>query len=221
MLYFGPDSSICPICGEILHVKKNRTKSVATMDIGTFKASETILGCPKCDKIYFSEKLRKLIPYRCKFGYDIIVHIGKNVFIRCRSEKEIMHELSERNIVISESEIHYLSKKFIIYLAIAHKESREKLKQFMNRNGGYILHLDATCEGDSPHLMSGLDGISEIVLENVKLPSEKAETIIPFLENIKKAYGNPLALVHDMGKGILAAVKKVFPNIADYIGCSL
>jgi hypothetical protein len=110
-----------------------------------------------------------------------------------------------------------LAKKFIIYLAICHRESRNKLKRFMNQNGGYILHLDGTCEVDSPHLMTGLDGISDIVLENIKLPSEKADKIIPFLNNIKNSYGNPLALVHDMGKGILAAVKKVFPDIPDYI----
>ena len=76
----------------------------------------------------------------------------------------------------------------------------------MKARGGYILHLDGTCEGDSPHLMSGLDGISELVLDNIKLPSEKAERIIPFLSGIKKIYGMPLALGHDMGKGILIAV---------------
>ena len=61
------------------------------------------------------------------------------------------------------------------------EESGEKLNQLMNQNGGYILHLDATCEGESPHLMSGLDEITEIVLENMHLSSEKAEKIIPIL----------------------------------------
>jgi len=65
--------------------------------------------------------------------------------------------------------------------------------------------------------MTGLDGISEIVLENIKLPSEKAGKIIPFLQNIKKLYGPPLALVHDMGAGILNAVAEVFPGTPDYI----
>jgi len=71
--------------------------------------------------------------------------------------------------------------------------------------------------GDSPHLMTGLDGITEIILENVKIASEKAEKIIPFLRRIKQLYGQPLALVHDMGKGILNAVKEVFPNTPDFI----
>jgi len=190
---------------------------VSTLSLGTFRAHETILDCPECNNLYDSLKLKKLIPYRCHFGYDIIVHVGKSIFIRCQSEIEVYHELLKRNINISASEINYLAKKFIIYLSIAHKESREKLRDFMNQNGGFILHLDSTCEGDSPHLMSGLDGISEIVLENIKIPTEQADKIVPFLKKIKAAYGNPLALVHDMGKAILKAVKKVFPKTPDYI----
>jgi hypothetical protein len=126
-------------------------------------------------------------------------------------------ELERNNVPISPSEIAYLARKFITYLALAHKESRERIRNFMNLQGGYILHLDATCDGDSPHLMSGLDGMSQIVLDNIKIPSEKAERIIPFLRDIKGLYGNPRALVHDMGVGILGAVREVFPDTPDYI----
>ena len=87
----------------------------------------------------------------------------------------------------------------------------------MLRQGGYILHLDGTCEGGSPHLFTGMDGIAQIVLDNIKLPSEKAELIIPFLKRLKEQYGDPIALVHDMGKGILSAVSTVFKDIPDFI----
>lgn len=62
-------------------------------------------------------------------------------------------------------------------------------------------------------LMSGLDEISNIVLNNVKIPSEKAKSIIPFLQKIKSDLGNPLAIVSDMAVGIAAAIKVVFPNV--------
>jgi hypothetical protein len=87
----------------------------------------------------------------------------------------------------------------------------------MNLNGGYILHLDGTCDGGSPHLISVLDGITKIVLDNKKLPSENAPDLIPFLEGIKRAYGAPLAVVSDMGKGIALAVKVVFKNVPAFI----
>src|SRR5207344_648307 len=47
--------------------------------------------------------------------------------------------------------------------------------------------------------------------------SEKAEGIVPFLRRIKECFGPPLALVHDMSKGILSAVGEVFPGIPDFI----
>ena len=88
----------------------------------------------------------------------------------------------------------------------------------MGQRGGYILHLDGTCEGDSPHLISGLDGISEIVLDNIKLPSENGKQLTPFLENIKRGFGKPLAIVRDMGKGISNAIESVFgEKVLDFI----
>lgn len=83
--------------------------------------------------------------------------------------------------------------------------------------GNYVCHLDATCEGLDPLLMSSLDSLSEIVLGNVKLPSEDEQQIVPYLQRLKQTFGVPVALVHDMGTGILKAVAKVFPGVADFI----
>jgi hypothetical protein len=97
-----------------------------------------------------------------------------------------MKDLAAGNIFISEREIGYLGRKFVVYLALAHRESREQLVRSMTKRGGYILHIDGTCEGDSPHLFCGLDGISEIVLDSIKIPSEKKELLIPFFQRITR-----------------------------------
>ena len=110
-----------------------------------------------------------------------------------------------------------MGKKFVVYLALAHAESREKLVQSMKKRGGYILHVDGTCEGDSPHLFCSMDGISELILDNIKIPSEKKELLIPFFQRIRNHYGDPVALVHDMGIGIMRATEQVFPGIPDFI----
>ena len=143
--------------------------------------------------------------------------MGKALFCQQRRTQEIVEELRSRNIRISVREVGYLGKKFVVYLALAHRQSAPRLKEVMRDQGGYILHLDGTCDRGGPMLMSSLDSISEIVLGNVKVPSEKTEEIVPFLEEIKSRYGVPLASVHDMGAGILAAVKKVFPGTLDFI----
>jgi hypothetical protein len=153
----------------------------------------------------------------CRCGFNVLVAVGLALFVEGKNEKQIQTELKSCNIPISIRQIGYLAKKFIVYLALAHRESRSKIQELLSLRGGYILHLDGTCEGDSPHLMSALDEIAQIVLDNIKIPSEKADKIIPFLKRIKASYGIPLALVHDMGAGILSAVKEVFPGVSDYI----
>jgi hypothetical protein len=197
-------------------VLKSSEKKVVTMDIGAFYAKETVLYNSE-GAVYHSRRLRSLVPYRCTYGYDVLVFVGCALFLRCRTEQQIIEELRRKNISISPREIGYLGRKFIVYLAIAHRQSRQRLKQAMALRGGYILHLDGTCEGDSPLLFTGIDGLAEIVLDNIKLPSEKAELLIPFFRQIREQYGDPIALVHDMGKGILSAVKSVFKGIPDFI----
>ena len=199
-----------------LRVLRSREKNVVTLDIGAFRARETILHNGD-GAVYHSRQLRELTPYRGTYGYDVLVYVGRALFVDCRSEQQIIEYLARKNVLISQREIGFLGKKFITYLAIAHQQSRRRLKKVMALRGGYILHLDGTCEGDSPHLFTGIDGIAQIVLDNIKLPSEKAELLIPFFRQIREQYGDPIALVHDMGRGILCAVKAVFKDVPDFI----
>jgi hypothetical protein len=196
---------------------KTYSRSLASLSIGEFHAHSTQLTCPYCHKTYDSEELRTIVAPNGKFAFDVMVYVGEALFLHSRNGKEIQCELSEKNIGISQREIGYLGQRFIVYLALVHEQSHAKLKQFMDARGGYILHLDGTCEGNSPHLMSSMDALSKIVLSNIKIPTENASQLIPFLRQIKQSYGNPMALVHDMGVAILNAVKEVFPGLPDYI----
>ena len=214
---FRTKEDCCNHCHSSLNVRKTNIRKVITLHIGTFFARETISICPKCQCMYQSEELAKLVAPGTNFGYDILVYVGKALFLRHRNDREVVAELAQKNVPISTREIAYLGKKFVTYLAIAHQQCAARIKQAMQLKGGYVFHLDGTCDGQSPLLMSGLDSLSEIVLGNVKLPSEKADKIIPFLKDIKEKFGVPLALVHDMGKGILNAVAEVFPKTPDFI----
>jgi len=214
---FSPENDRCDRCKDRLHVKYTGTRAIVTLHIGQFTAREIVLFCPKCQRVYISSELRNLVPSGCNFGYDIMVYVGLAIFVRYRKNEEIINELAARNVLISSSEIDYLGKKFITYLALAHQQSTGRIQRAMRLNGGYILHLDATYEDKSPLLMTGLDSLSEIILSNIKIPSENADDIIPFLVDIRERFGDPIALVHDMGAGIMKAVNKVFGKILDFI----
>ena len=214
-----PKLKFCPYCNAKLKVQKTRAKDVFTLHIGVFRTRETVLDCERCGHFvnYGSEELLDLVSKGSQYGYDVMVTIGKAMFLRHRCTHEIVTELAMRNIPISCGEVDYLAKKFIAYLAIAHSRNAEKIKTAMELNGGFILHLDSTCDKGSPMLMCGIDSISDIVLGSIKIASEKADFIVPFLQKIKEKFGNPLAVVQDMGKGIMNAVEEVFDRIRIFI----
>ncbi len=190
---------------------------VTTLHVGKFYACEVIGVCHRCDHIYHSEQLRKLVPPGANFGYDVLVYVGKALYLNHWCEEEVVTQLAQKNIQISPRGVSSLGRKFIVYLTIAHDRCSQDITEAMYRRGGYIFHLDATCEGRDPILMSSLDSMSQIVLGNSKLPAEDEKHIIPFLQRMKNNFGIPLALVHDMGRGILKAVAKVFPGVPDFI----
>ena len=207
----------CPACGAGLKVSKTRIRKVSTLHIGEFRAREVFLRCKPCERTYRSEELCALVPPSANFGYDVMVHAGKALLLRHRNEEEVAGELAQSNLRISPREVSLLAMKFVSYLALVHQRRACDITAHMQTRGGYICHLDATCEGGDPLLMSSIDSLSEIILGNVKLPTEEEQHIVPFLQRIKEAYGIPLALVHDMGRGILKAVATVFPTVPDFI----
>lgn len=203
-------------CGGRLVVQKTRRKTVLRMT-GPFIAHETLLQCQICPNTFGSDALLEMVTSRCNVGYDILVFVGRALFQQHRTTQEIRAELAARDIRLSASEIEHLGRKFVKYLAMGHRLASPRIRQAMTLAGGYVLHLDATHEGDAPALMTGMDSLSEIVLANVKIPTEHAEHIAPFLQGLRQSYGNPAACVHDMGTGICKAVAKVFPGVRDFV----
>ncbi len=212
---FAPAQIICN-CGSQLVVQKTRCKTVQSL-AGPFIAHETLRHCSSCSRVYESEALKQQVPKWCNVGYDVLVFIGRALFQRYRTAHEVSDELYKQNVLISNSEISYLGYKFITYLATCHQQAAPEIRQSMMLRGGYILHLDATHEGDAPALMTGMDSLSEIVLGNIKIPTEHADHISPFLYRLQNDFGTPQACVHDMGKGICKAIAEVFPKTPDFI----
>jgi len=217
LVYFKTIKILCSDCQTKLKVHHTDIRKVYSLHIGVFNAHRTFMYCPDCNKIYPAESFEKITPRYSNVGYDVIVFIGRLIFLEHHTLKETIEVLETKNICLSSSEVAYLTQKFIIYLAILHKENRIKLKEQIQEKGGYILHVDGTNEGASPHLISAIDEISNFVLANVKVPAESTEQIVPFLEEIKEQYGEPLAVTSDMGRALLSSISEVFPNRPHYI----
>jgi hypothetical protein len=136
-------------------VKKTHTRLVSTLHVGRFQAREVVLACPRCKQTYRSEELGQLVPPGANFGYDVMVYAGKALWLRYRNEEEVVAELAQKNVHISPREVSLLGMKFIVYLALAHQRRAPALHADLQTRGGYICHLDATCEGGEPFLIQG------------------------------------------------------------------
>ena len=202
-----------------LRVLKTHTRRIITLSIGEWLARETIWWHPKTGRQYPSAPLRRLVAPGCNYGYDVLVCVGRALFLETQPIRQVIAQLACRQVHLSASTVAELGRRFIVLLTLAHRQCAPNLKAAMLGHGGYILHLDATYEDESPLLMTGIDAVMEIVLDNIKLPSEKAEGIVPFLRRIQAGFGPPLATVRDMSKAIAAAIKEVFPDTLPDLIC--
>jgi hypothetical protein len=215
-LFFRPESSFCS-CGRTLTSYKTEMRSVFTLSIGEFHAHETTFECKPCKNIYESDELKRLVPDGANYGFDVIEYVGRALFQKSHNEQRVRSALLAKGISISLSGVGGLGARFVSYLALCHEEICPNIKKLFQENGGFILHIDGTCEGASPILVTVIDGITGIVLNSVKVASEKKEQIVSILKKIKRDFGVPLAMMHDMGKGIVLACEEVFPGVLDFI----
>ena len=117
---------------------------------GSFVAHETLLNCPNCNSVFTSQALRRLVARHCNVAWDVVVFVGQSLFQHHRTTEQVRQDLETRHVPLSSSEIEYLGRKFITYLALGHRQATPHIEQAMQQNGGYILHLDATHEADAP-----------------------------------------------------------------------
>ena len=72
------------------------------MDIGKFYAKETVLYNSQ-GAVYHSRQLRSLAPYRCTYGYDVLVYVGGALFLHCRTEQQIIEDLTNKELMFCEA----------------------------------------------------------------------------------------------------------------------
>lgn len=220
MIPFDADQRYCPLDHQKLHVQKTYTRLIKSTGIGNFYAHITVRYCKLHPELgsWKSNELDRIVPTDSNIAYNVIVEIGKLRFIENRQVIEIQWLLFvKHSIEISISEIELLIDKFIFYLAAVHQESIPLIRAEIQAKGGYILHIDATCEGDSPKLVASVDPVSGFVLYSAKINSENRDELMLFLEQIKANFGIAHAVVSDMSKAIKAAVAEVFGAIPHYI----
>ncbi len=214
----------CPVCQGKTQVQKTTRRKGVTLSHGSFGVRETMRVCAVGCRheghaaIPRPAALAALIPPGSVIGYDIMVHVGLERFVRHRQRDEIRANLErEHGIVLSSGEVSDLGRRFLVYLEALHRQKAPALRAAMEVDGGWPLHVDATGEDGRGTLLVAYSGWRRWALGAWKIPTERSEAILPRLVETAELFGSPCAVMRDLGQAVTEAaeqfVKKIAPAI--------
>lgn len=164
--------------------------------------------------VHRSQQLAQLVAPRQMYGFDILAKIGTLRYLECRQRGEIQ-EYFEHNydLHIPDGTIQELIVRFAETMAVLHEHHIDRLGQMLKASGGYILHVDGTCEEGSHVHFACLIGPEPIVLWSAKIASENAVEIREVLQQIDNKFGRPVATMADLSSAIHKAVIEQWPRL--------
>jgi hypothetical protein len=182
---------------------------VVTLEHGTVEAREHLARCDRgqpsgpCPTIGSAE-LARLAPAGQRFGYDLIVYVGLARYLCDRQRSEIRDELRNRGIELSDGTVSMLCDRFLSWLEALHLLRAPYLRAVMS--SGWSLNLDATCDEGRGGLFVCMDGLRGWVLMAGRIDTEKGDDLSPIVQRTVELFGDPVASMRDMGKGMEAAI---------------
>lgn len=238
VLVHAPQASgSCPSCGGGMHVRKTVERGGVTLVHGGFHVRETVhvcaAGCrtlgpdgrPGRAVITRHAAVAQLLVPRSTVGYDVRTFVGLERFVHYRQRAEIQATLArEYGIALSSGEVSELGRRFLVYLEALHHARAGALREALAHDGGWPLHIDATGEAGQATLFVAYAGWRGWALGAWKLPTERADAILPKLRAVAARFGAPCAVMRDLGKAVIEAARDF---VADYahpipvLGCHL
>lgn len=202
----------CTVCGGPTNVQKTIAHGGMTLAHGSFEAHETVLECAagcKRDGRKITrrqpELADRLLP-RSPIGYDVMAHAGICRFVRYRQREAIRDELAQVHaLTLSTGEISMLGNRFLTYLDALHTARAPELRERLEQDGGWPLHVDATGEAGRGTMLVVWAGWRHWVLGSWKIPSENAEAILPRLRTVREHFGTPCGVMRDLGRAVIRA----------------
>lgn len=177
-----------------------------TVSHGQFEAREFRKRCADSDcPAVISETLRRLVKPGQRYAYDLIVKVGMSRYLEGKQREEIRKDLLTKNAIeLSCASISTLCDRFLSLLEALHVHRAPQLRALLT--DGYPMHIDATCERGKGGLFVSLDGWHNWVLWSGRIASENSQQLRPLVEKTVQLFGNPIAVMRDMGEGMSEAV---------------
>lgn len=209
-----------------MHVRKTLRRNGQTLEHGAFRACETVYACSNGCMVTpppvagaaateagvmtrRSESLAQLLLPRRAVGYDVMTFVGLQRFVHHRQREEIRNELENRHgIRLSSGGISSLAQDFVVYLEALHQRRAPALRAALAQDGGWPMHIDATGEDGRGTLLVVYTGWRGWVLGSWKIPTERADAILPRLRQVAGGFGDPCAIMRDLGRAMIEASRE-------------
>ena len=209
LVELGAEQGPCPTCGGPMQVRKTWVRGGVCLSLGSVQIRQTVRSCMRgCPPQTDAASLATLFPPRATAGYDVMVRVGLERFVHHRQRNEIRAGLAAEGVALSTGEISVLGARFLAYLAALHRVRSPQLRAALAADGGWPLHLDATGEDGRGTLLVVFAGWRHWVLGAWKLSTERAELILPKLHQVAESFGDPSAIMRDLGRAVTEAAAK-------------
>jgi hypothetical protein len=203
-----------------MRVQKTFEHGGVTLTHGAFQVRETVhvcaAGCRQPARegarggaiIRRQAAVAEILLPRSTIGYDVMTFVGIERFVHFRQREEILAMLEQKyQVRRSSGEVSELGRRFLVYLEALHVARAPELRAALEADGGWPLHMDATCEDGQGTLFVPYAGWRDWALGAWKIPTERADAVLPKLRAIEALFGTPCAVMRDLGKAMIEAAR--------------
>lgn len=213
-LIVSSTKTVCECCGTPLRVQHAVSRRPVSLLLGRPELRHRIRQCPACNTRYECEKLHELIAPHGNWGYDVIAQVGLERYAQHRQDAEIVAHIAQDHCLdVPQGSIHSLAGRFLDSFMSVHEAHVEDLRRQLTDSGGYVLHLDGTCEAGTKVLFAAVDGITGTVLWASEMHSENERSIKSAVDACVEKFGLPLAVLSDLSPNIARAVAHLPPSV--------
>lgn len=158
------------------------------------------------------------VPPHGNYAFDVMVEVGLSRLRDHRQDEEIQKDLKLRfGLDLPASSVGHLANSFLDGLAAIHQAAAPLLRQRLQQDGGYALHVDGTCEAGTDVLFTAVAEPRGWTLETAQMSSETVAETAKVLRRCVERFSPPLAVMRDLSKNIGKARREVIPEARDLI----
>jgi len=218
-LVYTADEQICAWCGHPLPICQVISRPVQALD-GQFMLVRRDRQCRRRDCpgprprpfFYAPRDLRAVLPSRI-YGLDVTVHVGERHLAHGVALGQITRDLNARGVPVDQRHTCRIFRDFLA-LASLERGDDDALRERLRAQGGIVLMCDGVQFDDrSPVLYMAWDARSGTPLFGERKVYRGEDDLVPLLERVRGMDVPVIGIVTDKEKGLVPAVKRVFPEV--------